>query len=374
LLVSVHGAVRFYLRKVAPIFELYASPVNFDPTAPLYPISTPQKYSSELEARLGPYYTSGMAEDHDGLINGRFDDEAFLNQCNLVMQERLGMLRYELQRFTEGFLFCLFDTPDRLQHMFWRYREADHPANMQYPLLSGIDPIGEHYQTCDAMVGEVLRHVDDNTLLIILSDHGMGSFQRGLNLNTWLHDNGYLALKLGCKPGEENGDFFPNVDWDKTSAFSVGLGGIFLNQRGREERGILDQDEVTRVKAAITSGLTGLGDPQRGTEVVRSVVDTSQIYSGPYVSEAPDLFVNFANGYRVSWSTPLGGVPAGLFEDNTKKWSSDHVIDPCLVPGVLFMNQPFNTQTPSLEDLAPTILAALGVPKLPIMQGRNLLA
>jgi len=83
--------------------------------------------------------------------------------------------------------------------------------------------------------------------------------------------------------------------------------------------------------------LGSLRDPERGNLAVRDVVIGDQVYSGPYASEAPDLFVNFANGYRVSWETPLGGIPAGLFEDNVKKWSGDHVIDPDLVPGVLFI-------------------------------------
>jgi bisphosphoglycerate-independent phosphoglycerate mutase (AlkP superfamily) len=85
------------------------------------------------------------------------------------------------------------------------------------------------------------------------------------------------------------------------------------------------------------------------------------------------LLVNFAESYRVSWATALGGVPAGHFEDNAKKWSGDHIIDPCLIPGVLFMNQALHGEHPGLEDLAPTILAALGVPRGPAMEGSTLL-
>jgi hypothetical protein len=90
------------------------------------------------------------------------------------------------------------------------------------------------------------------------------------------------------------------------------------------------------------------------------------------VDEAPDLIVGFARGYRVSWATALGGVPRGLFEDNVKKWSGDHIVDPELVPGVLFMNQPFRSGG-HLVDLAPTILSALGVPKGKDMEGETLL-
>ena len=143
--------------------------------------------------------------------------------------------------------------------------------------------------------------------------------------------------------------------------------------QGREEQGVVGAEEVHSVKAAIVKGLSGLPDPERGRVAVRSVVTREQVYKGPYVSEAPDLLVNFSEGYRVSWATPLGGLPAGLFEDNLKKWSGDHMIDPCLAPGVLFMNRPFRGEGASMIDLAPTILAALGVPKGSAMEGSSLL-
>jgi predicted AlkP superfamily phosphohydrolase/phosphomutase len=151
------------------------------------------------------------------------------------------------------------------------------------------------------------------------------------------------------------------------------LGAIFLNMKGREEQGVVAPEDAPRVKAALAKALTGLCDPARGELAVRSVSTREELYRGPYVEEAPDLLVNFAEGYRVSWGTPLGGVPAGLFEDNVKKWSGDHVIDPALVPGVLFMNRSFRSENPGLVDLAPTILAALGVPKGQAMEGKELL-
>ena len=73
-------------------------------------------------------------------------------------------------------------------------------------------------------------------------------------------------------------------------------------------------------------------------------------------------------------TTGLGGIGEGVFEDNTRRWSGDHIVDPTLVPGVLFMSRPFRAQQPRMLDLAPTILAALGVPKGPAMEGASLLA
>jgi predicted AlkP superfamily phosphohydrolase/phosphomutase len=373
LLQSVHGMVRFFLAGLDPDVALYASPVNFDPTAPMFPLSSPWEYAAELEARVGTFYTTGMVEDHTGLSNGRIDEAAYLGQCDEVMVERERMLRYELDRLDEGFLFCLFDTPDRLQHMFWRFREPEHPANQSAYEPRFRNAIEDHYQSCDKIVGRLLESVDDRTLLIVLSDHGMNSFQRGLHLNTWLFENGFLALRDGVQPGDVE-EAFQGVDWSRTKAYALGLAGIFLNLKGRESHGIVGGEEADSIKAQITSLLTELVDHDRGVVPVRSVFDSASVYSGPYAAQAPDLIVNFAPSYRVSWETPLGGVPAGLFSDNAKKWGGDHVIDPCLVPGVLMMNQPIGHDRPHLVDLAPTILEALGTGKGAEMEGESLLS
>jgi predicted AlkP superfamily phosphohydrolase/phosphomutase len=373
LLQSVKGMVRFHLVQTDPIFELYASPVNFDPATPMFPISSPPGYAKELSDSIGTFYTTGMVEDHTGLNNERLDEHSYLDQCNGVLRERERMMVHELDRLDEGFFFCLFDTPDRVQHMFWRFGEEDHPAN-RGKLHADLDHvIEEHYQACDEVVGKALQYADDQTLFITLSDHGMNSFQRGVHLNTWLHSNGLLSLKNGAAPNGDSLEFFRDVDWERTRAYAVGLGGIYLNIKGREGRGILDLTEAEKLKISISNGLTDLRDPELGRVAIRSIVTREQVYSGPYVGEAPDLLVNFNEGYRVSWSTALGGVPHGHFEDNVKKWGGDHIIDPKLVPGILLMNKPFETQDPSLLDLAPTILTALGLPRGSAMEGNSLL-
>jgi predicted AlkP superfamily phosphohydrolase/phosphomutase len=147
-----------------------------------------------------------------------------------------------------------------------------------------------------------------------------------------------------------------------------------LNLRGREEQGIVPAEEGETLKIALASGLTGLPDAERGnTQAIHHVQPREKIYHGPYMEEAPDLIVDFAPGYRISWSSSMGGVAECVFEDNVKKWSGDHIIDPVHVPGVLFMNRPFCAEGARLLDLAPTILAALGVPKGPAMEGESLL-
>jgi len=374
MLQSVHGMVRFHLVGLDPL-ELYASPVNFDPDSPLFPISSPWDYAGELERRIGSYHTTGMAEDHGGLMNERFDETAFLEQCATVLAEREAMLDWEFDRFREGLLYCLFDTPDRIQHMFWRFREPDHPANRGREPVPGMRTVIErHYQECDAIIGRALARADDATLFVVLSDHGFGSFQRGFHVNTWLFDQGYLALKPGLEPGPSAGDLLEGIDWARTSAYAVGLGSVYLNVRGREGEGTVDPSRAADVGMEIAARLRGLEDPQRGSVAIRDVKTRQQMWTGPFASNSPDLVLLFADGYRVSWGTGLGAVPQGWFEDNVRKWGGDHIIDPPLVPGVLLMNRGFSPDGPRLIDLSPTILHALGVPKGELMEGVSLLS
>jgi predicted AlkP superfamily phosphohydrolase/phosphomutase len=369
---AAQGLVRFYVRQIEPRFALVASPIQFDPADPLFPISSPPEYARELAEAIGPFATAGMVENHTGLTNGRFLEEAFLDHCLLAWREREAMMVHELSRFAGGLFFCLFDTPDRIQHMFWRFREPGHPALLGKAPTHFTRVIEEHYSIADTMVGRALEFADDETLVIALSDHGFGSFQRGVHLNTWLHDQGLLALEPGVSPGEPAGDLLRHVDWSRTRAYALGLSGIYLNLQGREGRGIVAPEDADGLKATIAGGLAGLRDPARNAVAIRRVLPREELYRGPYVALAPDLAVHCAEGYRVSWSSSMGGRPAGHFEDNIKPWSGDHLIDPARVPGVLFLSRPFRADGANLLDLAPTILDALGCPPCVAMEGRSL--
>lgn len=379
MLQSVTGIARFYVRQIEPHVEFYVSAVNFDPAAPMFPVSSPGDYAKELSEKVGLFSTLGMAEDHNGLNNGRLDEFAYLQQCDLVLRERERMMQFELGRFTEGFFYMLFDTPDRVQHMLWRFRDPQHPCfepDLSPELATRIE---EHYRKCDALLAAVLDKVDENTLLVVLSDHGFGTFRRAFDTNTWLWQNGLLALKDNHKPGEELGAGFSSVDWSKTSAYAVGLGGIYLNFKGREHAGILEEGtEADQVRRAIQSGLANLPDTHTQRAAIRNVSRREDLYSGAFVGNSPDLLVNFNPGFRVSWHTAVGGFADSLIEDNMRRWSGDHIVDPETVPGILFMNRamrpsPDSINSPRIIDLAPTILNHLGVAVPEAMEGSSLL-
>ena len=333
MLQSVTGIARFYVCQLEPHLEFYVSAVNFDPAAPMFPVSSPGDYAKDLSDKIGLYSTLGMAEDHNGLNNGRLDEAAYLQHCELVLSERERAMRFELSRFSEGLFFMLFDTPDRVQHMLWRFRDREHPGfepDLSPELATRIE---EHYRRCDALLSAVLEKVDENTLLIVLSDHGFGTFRRAFDTNTWLSQNGLLALKDSRKPGQDPTQAFAGVDWSKTYAYAVGLGGIYLNFKDRESGGILEEGtEAERVRRAIQTGLADFPDAQTQRPAIRSVSRREELYSGAFVANSPDLLVNFHRGFRVSWQSAVGGFSQSLLEDNMRRWSGDHIVDPESVP------------------------------------------
>jgi predicted AlkP superfamily phosphohydrolase/phosphomutase len=391
LLQSVTGIARFYVKQLDPQIEFYVSAMNFDPAAPMFPVSSPASYAKDIAGEIGLFSTLGMAEDHNGLNNGRFDEAAYLAQCELVIEERERLMRFELDRFTEGFFFLLYDTPDRVQHMLWRFRDPEHPGYEPDLAREYSTLIEQHYARCDKLLTPVLDKVDEDSLLFVLSDHGFNTFRRAFDTNTWLWQNGLLALKAGRKPGEDAGEGFAAVDWSRSYAYAVGLGGVYLNFKGREREGILEEGtEAERVRHAIQNGLAGIPDAATDRVAVRSVSRREELYSGPYAINAPDLLVNFHLGFRVSWESAVGGFANSLIADNMRRWSGDHIVDPEAVPGILFVNRKLTpgharAGTPVLHksgeakvlphiiDLAPTILNHLEVAVPQSMEGASLL-
>ncbi|MDA2923856.1 alkaline phosphatase family protein [Acidobacteria bacterium AH-259-L09] len=367
---KIRGMCRFYLKEISPHFKLYMTPINIDPEKPALPISHPTTYSMYLAKTQGEFCTLGLAEDTWALNERVLDEEAFLKQTYLIHEERERMLFDAIEKTRRGAVVCVFDITDRLQHMFWRYLEQDHPANAGKDVENHRREIQNLYQNMDDLVGRVLNYVDGETVLIVMSDHGFKSFKRGVNLNTWLYQNGYLAVK--DKP--TGAEWFQDVDWSRTRAYAVGLGGMYLNLAGREAKGIVAPGEEERaLKQAIIAELRKLQDEQRETSAVGEVYDTRESYKGPYVSEAPDLIVGFNVGYRTSWTCATGAITEEVFEDNVKSWSGDHCMNPPDVPGIFFCNRKIATDKVSIMDIGPTALDLFGVPIPAYCDGKSLL-
>ena len=368
--VTVKGLTRLLVTELGEHFSLYVSPINLDPDAPAMPISHPSYYATYLAKRVGPFATLGLAEDTWALNEGVTDDGTFLQQTYDIDRERESMFFASLDRLRRGCLVCVFDATDRIQHMFWRDLDPGHPAGRGREQAPHRDAIRELYRHNDAMVGRVRERMRDGDVLMVISDHGFSSFRRGVNLNQWLLREGYLTLKPGTDGSTE---WLRDVDWTATRAYALGLTGMFLNLHGREANGIVAPGaDAAALKAEIMAKLRNLADTDKAAVGVNEAFDTTALYSGPYLENAPDLIIGYNAGYRTSWDCATGMVSGPVFEDNLKPWSGDHCIDPRLVPGVFFCNRPVTTKEPSLIDIAPTALRLFGIDPPPYMDGRPL--
>ena len=348
------GMFRLYVQQLSPDIRIYRSPLNIDPADPALPVSAPADYGRDLARRVGPYYTQGIEEDTAALRQGVFDLPEYLRQSRLVAEEHSALLRDTLNRFRGGFLFFYFSEIDQDSHVLWgRHDEL---------LL-------KTYQKVDSDIGMVLDHAADATV-IVMSDHGFAAFDRAVNLNTWLWQEGFLALShpRGTLPGMRGRDeTLASIDWKRTRAYAMGLNALYVNLAGREENGsVAPGAEHDAVIAELAKRLKELRDPDNGQLAVADVT----ILAKSANRYAPDLIVGYARGYRASWETALGSIPLDVIRENTDPWIADHCISAAAVPGVLLGTRTPRLSDPRIKDLTVTVLKEFGLAPDAAMTGR----
>ncbi len=238
LRIKVRGIAKFYLVSAAPEVNLYMTPIHIDPENPAMPIAHPEVYAIYLAKKQGKFATLGLAEDTWALNNRVIDEKVFFDQAMFIYEEREKMFLDAVKQTKKGLVTTVFDTTDRVQHMFYRYLDPTHPANEGKDTERWKDAIGRVYERTDELLGKVWNLVDDpDTTFMVISDHGFTNFRRCVNVNSWLRDNGYLVLK--DENALESGEYLDGIDWSRTRAFALGLTGVFVNRKGRERSGIV---------------------------------------------------------------------------------------------------------------------------------------
>jgi predicted AlkP superfamily phosphohydrolase/phosphomutase len=360
----IRGMCQFRLLAVEPHFRLYMTPIHVDPHSPAVAISHPRIYSMYKAKLLGDFPTLGFAENTWAVNAGVLDPEGFIEQCIGYHEKRADLFYHSLRERQSDLLVCVFDVTDRIQHMFMASSseedKGDQPSESQ---------IASIYRRMDKHVGTVLDMAGQNTVVIILSDHGFRRFERCVNLNGWLRREGYLAP---APDGADDGKYLRGIDWSKTQAYALGFGGIYINRAGRERQGIVARAQAETLMAEIKSRLETLQDGTRCARPIARVYKTANLYSGPYADEAPDLIVGCNEPYRVSWTSAMGGIEDDVFADNPYTWDGDHCMDPPAMSGVFLCNRRLIGGKPHLRDIAPTVLNLFGIAKPTHMDGKVL--
>jgi len=373
---TISTIVKLYLKQVHPTLSLYVTPMQMDPQNPALPISTPAEFAAEVAATTGGgMYTTSIPEQSEGkALRARrpqvLNEDEFLEAVRRLVDERTKHYRHALASFKRGFLFFYFGHTDQLAHIFWGDMDPQNPAVPEEQRGKYDKVIEKVYVEADALLGEAFQVIDDNDVLIAMSDHGFASFRRGFNLNTWLNKKGYLSIR---STGREARRDYRNIEFEETEAYAVGINSLYINLQGREKFGIVLPEEKRALMEEIAGELVQVRDDD-GSVVIDKVYIVEDEYPGADPQLAPDILVGYARNYRGSWATALGGQPTRLIENNTDRWSGDHCIAAHLVPGVLLVNRGLAVEDPTLSDIAPSVLHAFGV-KLPAgMKGRNLFA
>jgi predicted AlkP superfamily phosphohydrolase/phosphomutase len=361
----------------------------------------------------------GVIPDYQVQPSGIFDpvgrEAEMLQSVRGMTEMRLKTALHFLQRNDWDLFTVVFMATDLIQHYFWHYMDPTHLRYDDHASQELRSAIRDCYRQLDSGIGLMLKQGGDDALVIIMSDHGFGILEYYLHMNTWLWQHGYLSFKRhplarirehmfrmgitslsvyeASRKLRQIGPIaralrrdkeatrsalhkvflsFDDVDWEQTRAYSVGnIGSLYINLKGREPQGIVAPgSEYESVVTDIVSTLKQSCDPKTGLPIVDSVHRREDIYRGPHLDEAPDLLF---------LPRDMKHVGIGQLQFATNQWvtvsdrSGGHRLD-----GLLCLHGPeirrgHEVEDAGLIDLAPTILAAMGVPVPRDMDGSVLL-
>ncbi|MDZ4861334.1 MAG: alkaline phosphatase family protein [Candidatus Hydrogenedentes bacterium] len=374
---TVKAISRFYAMEAGDQVNVYMACLQFHPKAPYIRLSTPETYSSELMDKYGLFKTIGWSFDTHAVRKDALSDDAFLEDVanSMTWNERLTV--DEMDRNVHDMVIAAWTGPDRVSHMFWRFRDQKHPLYTEAGAKQYGRAVENTYKAMDGTVGKVMAKLAPDDLLMILSDHGFKSFRKGLNVNTWLVRNGFLNVVGQTDPATayttKDQSFLSGFDWTKSRAYSLGLGSIFINMKGREGQGIVSAEDADALAGEIRQKLLAFTDPETGEKLFDAIY-TKEVFTGAASADAPDLQLGYADGFQSSKATVSGSAPEALLEINDDKWSGEHgSSDVANTPGIFFSNKKINTEKPGIIDLGVTALHYLGAAVPTDLEGKPLL-
>jgi len=382
---EISGVSKFFVLETFPETRLYLMPISIDPDKPAIPLSQPADFTSQAVREFGLFKTLGWIHETWGLNEEQIDEGVFLTDLFRNMDNLEKILLSEIDKKHHRAYSAVFTATDSASHMLFRLMDPTHPrydADLAAQYGNGVRQV---YEKMDSIIGEVRQRLGEDDLLLIVSDHGFHSWRKEFNTNTWLVRAGYMTLRGSeSESGSDSpkklddmfsgGSFFPNVDWSQTRAYSLGLGHIYINLKGRESQGIVSRGkEYDDLVRDIREKIIQYRDPDTGEQVIQNTYFRDDIYTGGEMVHAGDIQLSFMSGYRTSWQTALGAVPENIVVPNMKKWSGDHCAsDFSNTQGFLVSNRKIKSASPGIMDIAPTLYRFFQVPGPEGVDGRPL--
>jgi predicted AlkP superfamily phosphohydrolase/phosphomutase len=368
--------------------------------------SYPPEIMQEIHERFGEYRV--LYGDLESLYTNNMDN--LLEEWRKIFEIRKQSILYLMEHKEWDVFMAVFYSIDVMQHHFWKFFDKTHPQYDARMSQKYENIIPEFYGKIDEAVGEMLKKIDDNTMVIVMSDHGAGPEKGAFYLNNWLYKMGFIffreifsplwrikfphifykALKRLGFPGiawtvplnklKTLGKFVDPreglsvpffIDWKKTKAYAGNHTeqGIYINVKGREPSGIVEKgSDYETVRESVLKKIKEVKDPETGGPLEIDCFKKEEIYHGPYIDDAPDLFVIMKEGEYVMqkelYHKGFFGLP--------NKSSGTHRTEGILIISGNNIKAKFTIKIARIIDIAPTIFYSLGIPVPEDMDGRVL--
>jgi len=318
-------------------------------------------------------------------------------------------MRWLAKKYDPDLLICVFTVLDRLQHFLWADMDAQHPDHDPSSPLEYREAIPAAYRQLDGVVARTLEAAGDETLVVVLSDHGFQGVAKTFYVNAWLAERGYLALTgsagepsrwanraarlarraLAFLPGGESWRerlrarrlisraFVQAIDWSRTRAWFGLDRGLWINTEG-EPHGMVDWNrDYEPLRLQLIAELEALEDPETGRRVVRKVHRREALYRTHDFSGLPDLVIEPMRGRddprrRYLLSERLRPHGATGFVGPSCPISGYHTPAGILLLRGRGVPAGARLTDAAIIDLAPTILRAMGLPGGEEMDGMAL--
>ena len=295
--------------------------------------------------------------------------DAVLKRIYDMDTQRFEILKHFIQTKECDYIFCVIMGADRMPHLFYRYFDEEH---IRYTPDSKYNTaLHDHYVFCDAQVGQVRAMLDDDTALIVHSDHSVQRLDGRICLNDWLVKEGYMKLKEPLTELTPLRKAVDRIDWPNTVAWATGYTGqLYLNAKGREAQGAVDPTDYDKVLDELSERVKAITSPD-GKELETRTFKRKEIHHGRYAQYGPDLFIYFDN-CRWNIDEQLGHDSVYSYDTTLGPDDGGHGPEGYFVmagPGVPPQGE---VRELSLLDVAPTVLYLMGLPVPEDMEGRVL--
>ena len=324
----------------------------------------PASLKKKIEKIIGQYIIDASTSD----MNFRqMDKEVVLKRIYDMDKQRFELTKYFIKEKKCDFVFTVIMGTDRMPHLFYRYFDKNHRRYTPHPKYESA--LKNHYKFCDESIGEILNLVDEDTAMIVTSDHSVQRLDGRINLNEWLIKEGYMKLRK--RPERPTSLMQVDIDWSQTKAWATGFTGqLYLNLKGRESQGIVDSQDYERLLDELAEKLKAITD-EKGESLDTKVYRRKDIHSGEYAKFGPDLFVYFDNCY---WNiSELIGYDS-IYSYDTPKGPDDGGHGPFGFFAMAGKGVPKRGKVSDADllDIAPTILHLFGVTIPQDMEGKVL--